>query len=150
MELVSIGPLLQRAAEQLDVGEMVQCGTFSLFEAMSAVEIGNPKMDAGARPQVERVPLQERPLPLDLTPPQLLSWMDRLLTLEATWHVGGAMAQTVYSSLHMMQIPRRVRSAVCTPRGHIGGRRRRACGWEPPPGRPCDGCGWCRCRHLVP
>jgi hypothetical protein len=106
IDVVNIGPLLAAACEQLEVGEMVQSSTFSLFEAMSAVEVGNPKMDAGARPKVDKVPLQERPLPLDLSKAQLVSWMDHLLALEATWHVGGALAQTVYSSLHMMQIPR--------------------------------------------
>ncbi|KAI8470361.1 MAG: Mak10 subunit, NatC N-terminal acetyltransferase-domain-containing protein [Monoraphidium minutum] len=105
IECIGIAPLLAAASEELAVGSMVQSSAFSLFEAMSAVEIGNPKMDAGARPK-QNVPLAERPLPLDLAKPQLLAWMDRLLALEATWHVGGALAQTVYSSLHMMQIPR--------------------------------------------
>lgn len=85
---------------------MVQSSTFCLFEAMSAVEIGNPKMDAGARPKLDRVPLQDRPLKLDMSRTELISWMDHMLCLEATWHVGGALAQTVYSSLHMMQIHR--------------------------------------------
>ena len=106
IDFVGIRPLLAAACEQLDVGEMVQSSTFNLFEAMSAVEIGNPKMDAGARPKVARAPLHARPLPLDLSKPQLLAWMDRLLALEATWHIGGALAQTVYTSLHMMQIGR--------------------------------------------
>ena len=53
-----------------------------------------------------RVPLAERPLPLDLSKAQLVAWMDRLMALEATWHVGGALAQTVYASLHMMQLQR--------------------------------------------
>ena len=103
---VSLGPLLSAAAEQLDVGQMVQSSAFNLFEAMSAVEVGNPKMDAGARPKVQRAPLAGRPLPLDLSRPQLIAWMDHLLTLEATWHIGGALAQTVSSSIHMMQLDR--------------------------------------------
>lgn len=106
LDLVDIGPLLAAASAQLAPGEMVQGAGFSLFEAMSAVEVGNPKMDAGARPKVEKLPPRERPLPLELSRPQLVSWMDRLMALEATWHVGGALAQTVYSSLHMMQVPR--------------------------------------------
>ncbi|GBF89805.1 hypothetical protein Rsub_02975, partial [Raphidocelis subcapitata] len=106
IDWVGIAPLLAGACDQLDVGEMVQSSAFSLFDAMSAVEVGNPKMDAGARPKVQRVPLAERPLPLDLSPQQLLAWMDRLLRLEATWHVGGALAQTVYSCLQMMQLDR--------------------------------------------
>jgi hypothetical protein len=47
-EWAPIGGLLAAAADELRVGQLVHASTFSLFEAMSAVEIGNPKMDAGA------------------------------------------------------------------------------------------------------
>lgn len=46
-EWVPIGRLLDAASAELRVGQMVHTSVFSLFEAMSAVEIGNPKMDAG-------------------------------------------------------------------------------------------------------
>lgn len=39
--------LLAAASRELEVGQLVHTSVFSLFEAMSAVEIGNPKMDAG-------------------------------------------------------------------------------------------------------
>jgi hypothetical protein len=124
IDFVGLKPLLDAACQQLDVGEMVSSSTFSLFDAMSAVEVGNPKMDAGARPKA-RTPLGERPLPLDLTKAQLVSWMDHLLCLEATWHVGGALAQTVYSSIHMMQIARCVGEGGLS-RGWSTGRSSRA------------------------
>jgi hypothetical protein len=38
---------LAAAASELEVGQLLHASVFSLFEAMSAVEIGNPKMDAG-------------------------------------------------------------------------------------------------------
>jgi hypothetical protein len=47
--------------------------------------------------------LEQRPLLLDLSQEQLLGVMDQLLRLEATWHNGGSLATTVYSSLYMMQ-----------------------------------------------
>jgi hypothetical protein len=34
---------------------------------------------------------------------QLLGVMDHLLCLEATWHNGGALARTLYSSMYIMQ-----------------------------------------------
>lgn len=46
-EWVPIAGLLEAASSQLDVGQQLHTSVFSLFEAMSAVEIGNPKMDAG-------------------------------------------------------------------------------------------------------
>jgi hypothetical protein len=112
VSFVALDALLAAAQEQLEVGQMVQSSTFSLFDAMSAVEVGNPKMDAGARPKADQAPLAARALPLDLSKRHLVAWMDRLLSLEATWHVGGALAQTVYASLHMMQLGRCV-AFVC-------------------------------------
>lgn len=39
--------LLERASEQLAIGEMVQVPNFDLFSVVSAVEIGDPRLDAG-------------------------------------------------------------------------------------------------------
>lgn len=108
VEWLHVQPLLEAACSQMDVGQMVHTSTFSLFEAMSAVEVGNPKMDAGAQPKTDNLPLADRPLNLDLTQEQLLSIMDHLLCLEATWQTGSSLAQTLYSSLYMMQLPRYV------------------------------------------
>lgn len=57
----------------------------------------------GARPRGDTTPLPQRALNLDLSPQQLLLLMDHLACLEATWHNGGALARTLYSSLYMMQ-----------------------------------------------
>lgn len=57
----------------------------------------------GARPKGDQTPLADRPLPTKLSPAQLLRLMDHLMCLEATWHNGGALARTLYSSLYMMQ-----------------------------------------------
>lgn len=47
MDWVPVAGLLQAASDELEVGQLLHTSVFSLFEAMSAVEIGNPKMDAG-------------------------------------------------------------------------------------------------------
>jgi hypothetical protein len=47
VEWVPVAGLLDAASSQLEVGLLLHTSVFSLFEAMSAVEIGNPKMDAG-------------------------------------------------------------------------------------------------------
>lgn len=39
--------LLENAAAQLRVGEMLHTEDFDLFHVMSAVEIGDPRLDAG-------------------------------------------------------------------------------------------------------
>jgi len=102
---VDVTNLFSQAQEQLRTGEMVH-DNLNLFEAMSAVEIGNVKMDAGAVSREPPVPLGDRPLPLALTPGQQLAVMDQILALEATWFSGHPLAQTLYSSLYMLQLPR--------------------------------------------
>lgn len=47
VDWVPMAGLLAATSSELQVGQLVHTSVFSLFEAMSAVEIGNPKMDAG-------------------------------------------------------------------------------------------------------
>ena len=46
-ELIDIRSLLEEASSQLAVGEMIHTHDFDLFHVMSAVEIGDPRLDAG-------------------------------------------------------------------------------------------------------
>lgn len=49
---------------------------------------------------------------LQLPPEQLLGVMDHMMCLEATWHNGGSLAKTLYSSLYLMQPERTAQNAV--------------------------------------
>ena len=97
---------LEAASNQLECGQLLHSQHFSLFEAMSAVEIGDPKMDAGldaaASLTAEQL-IQQGEAPVDLPPDQLLAVMDHLLALEASWHAGHNLAQTVFVCLYMIQ-----------------------------------------------
>ena len=44
---VDVQGLLDGASERLGVGELLHGPAFSLFEAMSAIEVGDPRLDAG-------------------------------------------------------------------------------------------------------
>lgn len=56
VDWVPLDGLLSAASQELEVGQLLHTSVFNLFEAMSAVEIGNPKMDAGRK--VDRAPWQ--------------------------------------------------------------------------------------------
>ena len=76
----------------------------------SAIEIGDPKMDLGAR-RHQDVGTPEELIasghaPIDLSAPQLLNLMDQLMVMEAAWHGGGMLPQTVFTSLYMLQTDR--------------------------------------------
>ncbi|KAK9845848.1 hypothetical protein WJX81_004103 [Elliptochloris bilobata] len=97
--------LLASASEQLQLGELLHGEDFSLFEAMSAVEIGDPKLDAGLT--VDYSLPANRP-PSDEAAPRwpssaaALAVMDRLAALEATWHADHSLAQTVFTCLYLL------------------------------------------------
>ncbi len=101
-----VKPTLQQVTEQLQHGEMLQSEHFNLFEAMSAVEIGDPKMDAGL--ETANAPTQDQLIeqglaPLDLSMSQLIATLDQLAAMQASWHVGNSLAQTVFVCLYMLK-----------------------------------------------
>jgi hypothetical protein len=108
--LVPVASLLAAASRRLSPrGELLQVSGFSLFEAMSAMEIGHEKMDPGAKMDFPGAKSDE-PLKLlqealeQLDGARLLRVLDHLLALEATHYSGGGLANTVYSSRFMMHI----------------------------------------------
>lgn len=112
-------PFLARVCDGMALGELLHGENFSLYDSMTAIEIGDVKMDIGLRrdagvPTAEEL-VASGAAPLDLPPTALLALMDRLLAMEATWHSGAMLPQTVYSSLYMLQPAER----------SAGGRRQR-------------------------
>ncbi|GAB4823291.1 hypothetical protein N2152v2_010337 [Parachlorella kessleri] len=110
VEYLDVQPYLERVCESMSVGELLHDESFSLFDSMSAIEIGDPKMDLGAR-RHQDVGTPEELIaaghaPIDLSAPQLLNLMDQLMVQEAAWHDGGMLPQTVFTSLYMLQTDR--------------------------------------------
>jgi hypothetical protein len=106
-EWLDAQPLLERVCGGMAAGELLHGPSFSLFESTTAIEIGDPKMDIGLHRAQETRSAEELiaggAAPVVLPPPQLLAVMDQLLCLEATWHTGSMMPQTVFASLYMLQ-----------------------------------------------
>ena len=103
---LDVQPALQAVSAQLQHGDMLHSHHFSLFEAMSAVEIGDPKMDAGldaANAPTAQALVDRGLAPLTLTPRQLIASMDQLTRLQASWHAGNTLAQTVFVCLYMLK-----------------------------------------------
>lgn len=99
-------PVLQEIVEQLKHGQMLHSEHFSLFEAMSAVEIGDPKMDAGldtaTAPTADDL-VDQGLAPLELSSSQLIATLDHLAAMQASWHTGNSIAQTVFVCLYMLK-----------------------------------------------
>ncbi|RXM29196.1 N-alpha-acetyltransferase 35, NatC auxiliary subunit [Acipenser ruthenus] len=97
------------ACRELKLGELLHDKLFGLFEAMSAIEMMDPKMDAGMiGNQVNRKVLNfEQAVKSgaikvkDLTLPDLIGIMDTCFCCLITWLEGHSLAQTVFTCLYV-------------------------------------------------
>lgn len=110
-----VSPLLSAACNELRDGELIHGENFSLFAAMSALEIMDPKMDSGmenSRYQSvdEAIDSGAAPVPLSFDKTtdvlRIIDVMDHLLACEATWHKGHSLAQTVFSCIYLLRLDR--------------------------------------------
>lgn len=101
--------VFEDTCKALEVGEMVESSAFDLQQAMTALEIGDVKMDVGLQRTDTMTVAQhvaQGEAPLDLSEEQILVVMDRLVQLEACWHEQFMLPQTVYTCLYMVDIER--------------------------------------------
>ncbi|XP_042498881.1 N-alpha-acetyltransferase 35, NatC auxiliary subunit isoform X1 [Macadamia integrifolia] len=107
--------MLEAACRDLRDGELIHGENFSLFAAMSALEIMDPKMDSGIENSgfhsiEEAIENGAAPIPLsfDRTVDVQCSIdvMDHLWACEATWHKGHSLAQTVFSCIYLLRLDR--------------------------------------------
>ncbi len=103
---------LDAVFNELQPGQMVHDQHFNLVEAMSAIEIGDPKMDQGARlanspdaaltfPQ-----LLDKYAPVAVDPSKLLPVCDAMMAAEVTWHNSATLPQSLFSALYLHDIDR--------------------------------------------
>jgi len=99
---VPFEPILDDIVADLASGELVHDENFSLFDAMSALEIGDAKMDAGAR--TTRVTLDDvladGRAPVDITGAPLVRALDAMLACEGTYRKGHAAATTTWTNAY--------------------------------------------------
>ncbi|KAG2213758.1 hypothetical protein INT45_003660, partial [Circinella minor] len=102
-----ITQFLDEATNDFQVGQLVHLQSFTLFDAMSAIEIMDPKMDTGMLLEEDKNNHKD-----DMTfnvnrilePRELLWIMDRLLSCEMAWISGHSLAQTIYTCTYFHHI----------------------------------------------
>ncbi|CUA72156.1 hypothetical protein RSOLAG22IIIB_00819 [Rhizoctonia solani] len=103
--LVEITDLIDGATQDLELGQVLFMPNFSLFDAMSAIEIMDPRMDSALVPpgvDPPEVPFTDPNAPLLA---EEVCWiLDRTMAAEMGWHSGYALSQTLYTSLYIHQI----------------------------------------------
>jgi hypothetical protein len=99
--------------QELSLGELLHDDLFGLFEAMSAIEMMDPKMDAGMRcnrqerkPHTFRSGVAAGHVNLSaLRPSEHVGVMDSTLACLVTWFEGHSLAQTVFTNLYLHNVP---------------------------------------------
>ena len=99
-------------ADKLQPGDLVQDPDFSLFEAMSAIELMDKKMDASllwmsfrSYPRTVDEALASGRIKYDAySPEELIGIMDEVLACIATWLEGHTLAQTVFTCVYLLDV----------------------------------------------
>lgn len=90
----------------MQIGQLIHGEAFSLFEAMSAVELGNAKMDSAAaqaaEPEAQMASAEAAPA--SLSDDELAAVLDHLVLLEASWFAGNSFMQTVASCRYFASV----------------------------------------------
>ncbi|XP_047507728.1 N-alpha-acetyltransferase 35, NatC auxiliary subunit isoform X1 [Pieris napi] len=98
--------------KDLELGELLHDGhLFGLFEAMSAIEMMDPKMDAGMacnrgnpKPLNFQQAVECGKLKIDdLEPSELIGIIDATMACVVSWLEGHSLAQTVFTNLYLHQ-----------------------------------------------
>lgn len=104
---LDITELTMRACTDLKAGEMLHAKTFTLHEAMSALEMFVPKMDAGAGCKTDTAEslVASGALTFDFSSRSAcLAIFDRLLVCEAMWLDGRTIVQSIFSCYYLHRI----------------------------------------------
>ncbi|KAG1856630.1 Mak10 subunit, NatC N-terminal acetyltransferase-domain-containing protein [Suillus subalutaceus] len=91
--------LFEDAAEALHPGALVLTNGFTLLDAMSSFEIGEPRFDSGLALLDKSKPIFNPLAPL--TPEEVCWIIDRSFSCEMEWHSGYTLSQTIYSFLYV-------------------------------------------------
>ncbi|KAJ5485594.1 hypothetical protein N7539_005582 [Penicillium diatomitis] len=93
-----------QAASKLQVGQLVKDESFTLFEAVGALEIMDSKMDSGyiapGEDHAEALEIKYDSRQ-DLTAEEVVGLMDQLLCHEMAWHMGHPLSQTLFTSIYI-------------------------------------------------
>lgn len=93
------------------MGELLHDELFGLFDAMSAIEMMDPKMDAGMlcnrgnnKPYTFAQAAESGVIKLDdLTPSEIIGIIDSTFACIVSWLEGHSLAQTVFTNLYLHQ-----------------------------------------------
>ena len=94
-----VSDALRDAAAELALGELLHNDDFALQRTMTAVVVGSDRMDTNSREEVEdpyELAAADIAAVPKFTPEEKLGIMDRLFSLQASYHEGTGLGSSVY------------------------------------------------------
>eukprot|EP00933_Yihiella_yeosuensis_P037955 TRINITY_DN31943_c0_g1_i1.p1 TRINITY_DN31943_c0_g1~~TRINITY_DN31943_c0_g1_i1.p1 ORF type:complete len:761 (+),score=158.82 TRINITY_DN31943_c0_g1_i1:126-2408(+) len=105
-EWVDVTELANLAVQGMKVGEMIESCHFRLYDAMSAIEIMDPKMDSGFNNSQDMTLAKAEEtgvVSTNLSNEELVVIMDELLMYYLLWLDGHTVVQTCFSCLYLQE-----------------------------------------------
>ncbi|KAI9102676.1 Mak10 subunit, NatC N-terminal acetyltransferase-domain-containing protein [Phlyctochytrium arcticum] len=101
---VDVTDFFKQATDEIEVGRLVHEDQFTLWDAMSAIEMMDPKMDAGITlsPELTAGKLTVADIPSkQFTAGEVIGIMDELLSFEFLWLSGRPLCQTLFTCVYL-------------------------------------------------
>ncbi|KAF8638818.1 hypothetical protein AX17_001876 [Amanita inopinata Kibby_2008] len=102
-EFRNVTSIFTDAADDMGPTDMYFMEGFGLYEAMSALEIGEPRLDTGLIRDGEQLASLD---PLTPMLPEEICWiLDRACACEMEWHAGSLLSHTVFTLIYVHELP---------------------------------------------
>ncbi|KAJ2802959.1 N-alpha-acetyltransferase, non-catalitic subunit [Coemansia guatemalensis] len=96
-EWINITELMDRGTKALKEGELVKAAGFGLFDAMTSIEVMDPRLDMGMETEENKAEMAHWDIGRRLTLAQTLWIIEQVFSSEMTWHSSAALVQTLYT-----------------------------------------------------
>ncbi|KAJ2613043.1 N-alpha-acetyltransferase, non-catalitic subunit [Coemansia sp. RSA 1365] len=96
-EWINITELMVRGTQALKEGELMKAAGFGLFDAMTSIEVMDPRLDMGLMSDEDRAEKELWDIGRRLTLAQTLWISEQVFSSEMTWHSSAALVQTLYT-----------------------------------------------------
>ncbi|KAH9857479.1 Mak10-domain-containing protein [Lenzites betulinus] len=102
-DFVDVTELFAVGGQEMEPEEVLLMENFTMLDAMSAFEIGEPRLDSGIILEGQRRSAFD---PLTPLLPEEVCWiMDRSFACEMEWHAGKTLSQSVFTLLFVHHLP---------------------------------------------
>eukprot|EP01125_Pyxidicula_operculata_P013783 TRINITY_DN4571_c0_g1_i4.p1 TRINITY_DN4571_c0_g1~~TRINITY_DN4571_c0_g1_i4.p1 ORF type:complete len:555 (-),score=130.70 TRINITY_DN4571_c0_g1_i4:632-2296(-) len=103
-----ITSLISQTSDEMVTGQIIKLESYSLYEAMSALELMDPKMDMAMVTNIENVHTLDEAYDMKLidksstlSPSDIIGVMDKLIQCEIMWYTGNTLSQTLMTCLYL-------------------------------------------------